>query len=65
MADTARAARALRKAGVTYAVIADQLGYASEDAARAEVVPLLVDVTPRPALTSTGEHVDFTAERAA
>lgn len=45
MADTARTARALelRKAGVPYAVIADQLGYASEDAARAEVVPLLAE----------------------
>jgi hypothetical protein len=40
-----RAAQALelRKAGVPYALIAERLGYASEDAARGAVVPLLAE----------------------
>jgi len=33
----------LRKAGVGYAAIAERLGYPSEDAARAVVVPLLAE----------------------
>ena len=44
-ADAGKASQALelRKAGVGYAAIAERLGYAGEDEARAAVVPLLAE----------------------
>lgn len=43
--EAGRAAQALelRKGGVGYAVIAERLGYGSEDAARSAVLPLLAE----------------------
>lgn len=43
--DAGKAAQALelRKAGVSYAVIAERVGYGSDEAARAAVLPLLAE----------------------